>query len=218
MVVGDDRQRLLRSGRDRLPATSAPLASRVRTASCATMRPSFPKAALPPVWSPCQCVLSTYSSFPLFSLRIAAWIFGTSGANWSSTISTPSGPTETPMLPPAPFSMCTLPATGWTSPGSSQGRAAARARGWAAGRGRRRGLSCGRTPGGTSRSGTLTAPTRAKPFSLLPVPGAVDHVHGARQRGRRVARTVAQVVGDRVRALDPAVHVAHLVTRAGTCV
>ena len=35
----------------------------------------------------------------------AAMILSESGANWSSITSTPSGPTHTPMFPPAPCSM-----------------------------------------------------------------------------------------------------------------
>ena len=36
---------------------------------------------------------------------MAATIFSVSGANWLSTISTPSGPASTPMVPPCPSSM-----------------------------------------------------------------------------------------------------------------
>ncbi len=85
---------------------------RLRTLSCATrMAPALPKFSLPPVWSKCQCVLMmkrTGLSVMPFS---AAWIFSASGANWSSTMTMPSSPTETPMLPPAPSSMYTAPAT-----------------------------------------------------------------------------------------------------------
>jgi len=56
-------------------------------------------------WSKCQCVLSrNFTGFGV-SLPIAAWIFGVSGANWSSIISTASSPIDRPMLPPSPVSM-----------------------------------------------------------------------------------------------------------------
>src|SRR6267378_11843 len=41
----------------------------------------------------------------------AAWILGASGANWSSTIATPSSPTVAAMFPPDPLRNQTLPAT-----------------------------------------------------------------------------------------------------------
>jgi hypothetical protein len=84
---GDDRQRLARLG---LATISAP---------------ALPKFSLPPVWSKCQCVLSTNRTGFAVSLAIAASILGVSGANWSSTRNTASSPTERPMLPPAPASM-----------------------------------------------------------------------------------------------------------------
>jgi hypothetical protein len=79
---------------------------RLRTFSCATMiAPVLPRFSLPPVWSPCQWVLSTKRTGLSVSLAIASTILGVSGAYWSSTRKTASGPMESPMLPPAPASM-----------------------------------------------------------------------------------------------------------------
>ena len=68
---------------------------RLRTLSCATISaPALAKFSLPPVWSPCQCVLSTnLTGFGVIA-AIAAWIFGVSGAYWSSIRKTASLPTE----------------------------------------------------------------------------------------------------------------------------
>ena len=79
---------------------------RLRTLSCATISaPASAKRSLPPVWSPCQCVLRTNCTGFFVIAAIAAWIFGVSGAYWSSIRNTASAPTASPMLPPAPVSM-----------------------------------------------------------------------------------------------------------------
>jgi hypothetical protein len=60
-----------------------------------------PNTLLPWVWSPWKWVFTTKrTGFGVMPLR-AASILGTRGSNWSSTSTTPSSPTETPMLPPA---------------------------------------------------------------------------------------------------------------------
>ena len=80
--------------------------SRRRTFSWATMNaPALPRFSLPPVWSPCQCVLSTQRTGSRETAATAAWIFSVSGANWSSTRKAPSGPTERPRFPPWPLSI-----------------------------------------------------------------------------------------------------------------
>jgi hypothetical protein len=79
---------------------------RRRTFSWATMSdPASPRSLLPPVWSPCQCVLSTKRMGLSVSAATAALIFGVSGAYSSSIRNAVSAPTERPMLPPAPLSM-----------------------------------------------------------------------------------------------------------------
>jgi hypothetical protein len=79
---------------------------RFLTFSCATIAaPAPPKFSLPPVWSKCQCVFTRYFTGFGDSLAIASLILGVSGANWSSTITTASGPIDRPILPPAPVSM-----------------------------------------------------------------------------------------------------------------
>src|SRR5262245_29442149 len=90
---------------------SPPASRRRRTFAWARIGASGPNFAFPPVWSPCQWVFRMNLSFPSPSVLSAARIFSASGANWSSTIRIPSGPTETPMFPPAPSSMWTAPAT-----------------------------------------------------------------------------------------------------------
>ena len=81
-----------------------PLCSRLRTLACARMVAVSANSALPPVWSKCQCVLIRKRTGFGESCWSAAWIFGESGANWSSTIATPSSPIVAPMFPPEPNS------------------------------------------------------------------------------------------------------------------
>ena len=96
----------LGAGSTLLPARlGLPSARRLRTLSWAMRVELLPSSSFPPVWSPCQCVLSTHRTGLSVRPLIAAWIFGTRGANWSSTTSTPSSPMETAMFPPAPVSM-----------------------------------------------------------------------------------------------------------------
>ena len=79
---------------------------RARTLSCATItEPASPKFSLPPVWSKCQCVLSTKRTSPSWTAAMAARILSVSGANWSSMRKLPSSPTQTTRFPPAPSSM-----------------------------------------------------------------------------------------------------------------
>jgi hypothetical protein len=59
----------------------------------------FPKP--PESW---DTLLSTFDNGGLMAL-MAATIFSVSGANWLSTISTPSGPARTPIMPPCPSSV-----------------------------------------------------------------------------------------------------------------
>jgi hypothetical protein len=61
--------------------------------------------SLPPVWSPCQCVLTTKRTGSGVSVLIAARILSLSGAYWSSITRLPFVPIESPMFPPAPVSM-----------------------------------------------------------------------------------------------------------------
>ena len=79
---------------------------RASTLSCAMISaPALPSGSLPPVWSPCQCVLMTY----LTSLPPAPCGSALSGAYSVSTTTDPSAPVDRPMLPPSPISMKTLP-------------------------------------------------------------------------------------------------------------
>ena len=79
------------------------------------------------MWSPCQWVLIRKRGAPAPMASISFRIAGAKRANWSSIISTPSSPTETPMLPAMPeSSMCTVPATAVVvNSGSCGSRAAA---------------------------------------------------------------------------------------------
>ena len=54
--------------------------------------PALPKFSLPPVWSPCTCVLTRNLIFWSDTLRMAAMILSLSGANCESTMKMPSGP------------------------------------------------------------------------------------------------------------------------------
>ena len=79
---------------------------RRRTFSWATRSaPVFPRFSLPPVWSPCQCVLTTNRTGAGVTVRIAARILSLRGAYWSSITYAPSFPTDSPMFPPLPVSM-----------------------------------------------------------------------------------------------------------------
>ncbi len=85
---------------------------RLRTFSCATRTaPAFPRFSFPPTWSPCQCVFTTKRIGLSEIAATAVLIFSVIGAYWSSTRKTPSGPAETPTLPPAPVSIQTPSAT-----------------------------------------------------------------------------------------------------------
>src|SRR5712691_5602774 len=85
---------------------------RFLTFSCAKMSaPALPRFSLPPTWSKCQCVFSRNLTGLSVSLAISAWIFGVSGANWSSITNTASSPTETPRFPPSPVIMYTVSAS-----------------------------------------------------------------------------------------------------------
>ena len=54
---------------------------RLRTLSCATISaPASARLSLPPVWSPCQCVLRMNCTGFGVIAPTAAWIFGASGA------------------------------------------------------------------------------------------------------------------------------------------
>src|SRR3954463_5545208 len=86
------------------PMILPPAASRLRTLACAKMAAVSAKLGFPPGWSPCRCVLIRNFTGLGESCWSAAWIFGASGAYWSSTMATPSSPTVTPMFPPAPVS------------------------------------------------------------------------------------------------------------------
>ena len=68
--------------------------------------------SLPPVWSPCQWVFTTKRIGLSLSVAIAALIFSVIGAYSSSTMKTPSLPTLTARLPPAPSSIERPGATG----------------------------------------------------------------------------------------------------------
>ena len=61
------------------------LLMRPRTFSWATRSaPALPMFSLPPVWSPCQWVLTTKRTGSGVIFRIAARILSVSGAYWSS--------------------------------------------------------------------------------------------------------------------------------------
>ena len=64
--------------------------------------PIAAKFALPPVWSPCTWVLMRKRMSPFEMPWTAAWMRSLRGANWSSIMTTPSSPTDSPMLPPRP--------------------------------------------------------------------------------------------------------------------
>jgi hypothetical protein len=90
-----------------LDGSPASLPRTLRTLSCAMMTaPAAPKASLPPVWSPCRCVLITKCTGFSDSSATAERIFGTMSANWSSMMAAPSVPTVSPIVAAAaPVSM-----------------------------------------------------------------------------------------------------------------
>jgi hypothetical protein len=84
-------------------STNCSVVIRRRTLSWATMRaPPSPRFSLPPVWSGCQCVLRMKRMGRSLRAATAAFTLGVSGAYSSSTRKTPSGPEDTPTLPPRP--------------------------------------------------------------------------------------------------------------------
>ena len=88
---------------------------RTRRLSCAKIRTSAAASGpLPPMWSGCTWVLIRKRISPSETVRTAAISRSANGAKSESTSSTPSGPANTPTLPPPPgrVTMCTLPATG----------------------------------------------------------------------------------------------------------
>jgi hypothetical protein len=83
------------------PIACAP-AMRLRAFSVATMsEPCASNAMLPPVWSPCMCVLTTYLTGRSVTVRNSSIARAFSFANFESTMSTASSDVNTVMLPDA---------------------------------------------------------------------------------------------------------------------
>ena len=75
---------------------------RLRTFSWATITaPAAAMAGLLPVWSMCQCVLTTKRTGFFDSAASAAFSLGVIGSISSSMMNRPSSPTDTATLPPA---------------------------------------------------------------------------------------------------------------------
>lgn len=68
--------------------------------------PLASKAAFPPVWSPCQCVLIRKRGASPEISSILVRLAGAMSAYWLSMTNAPSGPVSRPMFPPRPCNMC----------------------------------------------------------------------------------------------------------------
>jgi len=93
------------AGLTSLPATVPPSSSRFRTFSVRDNRGLPAEFDIASGMIPMEMVVQDeLHGLSVISFK-AALIFGASGANWSSTITIPSSPTETPIFPPEPSSM-----------------------------------------------------------------------------------------------------------------